>query len=273
MTVTEVHWFRCHFAAAAKSTEKAAFHARRAGDTRLESVALGRNIMATQSGPATVRDGILLCERVLRQRAELLVVRAWAIDSLAILKAMEGAFDQARAHMVTARNLHQDLGQTLTAAAQAMTFGSVELLADDPVAAEQGLRWGYDLLEAAGEKGYLSSMACWLARATYAQQRYEEAEHYVEVAESAAASDDIESQAAWRGVRARLLARRKDFSRADALGYGGLDLADSTDFLGLRAETRMDLGEVLRLSGRCDEATQEAISHPGSHPRPRALRS
>jgi hypothetical protein len=64
-----------------------------------------------------------------------------------------------------------------------MTFGAVELLADEPVAAEHGLRWGYDLLETAGEKGFLSTMACWLARATYAQHRYERAERYTEVAE------------------------------------------------------------------------------------------
>src|ERR687895_2332198 len=86
MALTAVHWFRCHFAAAAEATERAASHARRAGNTRLESVALGRHVIATQSGPAPVRDGILLCESVLRERGDLLVVKAWAIDALALFK-------------------------------------------------------------------------------------------------------------------------------------------------------------------------------------------
>jgi tetratricopeptide (TPR) repeat protein len=256
MALTVVHWLRCHFASAAEATERAASHARRAGNTRLESVALGRHVIATQSGPAPVRDGILLCESVLRERGDLLVVRAWAIDALALFKAMEGAFDEAREHMRTARNILQDLGQMLTAGAQAMTFGAVELLADEPVAAEHGLRWGYDLLEAAGEKGFLSTTACWLARATYAQGRYERAERYTEVAESAAARGDIESQASWRGVRAKLCTRRKRFAQGVGLAEDSLRLADSTDYLNLRAEVRMDLGEALHMSGREEEATR-----------------
>ena len=84
----------------------------------------------------------------------------------------------------------------------------VELLADDPAAAERELRWGYDTLGEIGELGWLSTVAGILGEALCAQGRYDEAEELTSVTEESADAEDAYSQALWRSVRAKVLTRR-----------------------------------------------------------------
>jgi hypothetical protein len=49
----------------------------------------------------------------------------------------------------------------------------------------------------------------------------------------------------WRGVRARLLARRGEFGEAQALARAAVALAEPTDFVNHRAEALLDLSYVL----------------------------
>ena len=57
------------------------------------------------------------------------------------------------------------------------------------------------------------------------------------------------SQITWRGVRARILARRGRLEEAQRLAREGAGIAARTDFLVWRGEALLDLAHVLRLSG------------------------
>ena len=58
----------------------------------------------------------------------------------------------------------------------------------------------------------------------------------------------------WRTARARALVRLGDVDRADRLGRQAVSLAEQTDSSDLRANALLHLAEVLRLSGRPNEA-------------------
>jgi predicted ATPase len=76
----------------------------------------------------------------------------------------------------------------------------------------------HQALRAIGERGYRSSVTCLLAEALYARGRLDEAERRTEEAEALAAADDIDAQARWRVTRAKLPARRGEFSAARPAG-------------------------------------------------------
>jgi tetratricopeptide (TPR) repeat protein len=127
-------------------------------------------------------------------------------------------------------------------------------LADDPAAAEQELREGYETLERLGETGYLSTVVALLAEAARAQGRLEEAVRLSEASERASARDDFDSQGAWRNARARALAQQGALAEAERLARESVALLEPTDYLINRAESHSGLAEVLRLSGRPAEA-------------------
>ncbi len=77
----------------------------------------------------------------------------------------------------------------------------------------------------------------------------------MELARKAGSSDDIETQARWRGARAKLLARRGELGRAEVLAREAVELAEATDYLELRGDVLMDSAEMFRLVERLDAAT------------------
>jgi tetratricopeptide (TPR) repeat protein len=181
-------------------------------------------------------------------------VQAWADYMLAVLQAMQGAPDEARGLCARARQTFQELGLTVTLAVADMYAGMVELITGDPRAAEREVLRGYTALSEMGERAALSTMAAMLARALYAQGRYDEAEAFTSVSREAASQDDIVSQVKWRGELAKVLARRGEADRAETLAREGAALASPTDFPLLRGHAFEDLAEVLELGGQVEEA-------------------
>jgi tetratricopeptide (TPR) repeat protein len=142
-----------------------------------------------------------------------------------------------------------------------MYAGWAELIAGDATAAERQLRVGYEALERMGEQSFLSTMAALLARAVFSQGRYDEAERLTQVSDDAI-SNDLFTQAMWRGTRAKLLARRGD-ADAERLARESVELSLETDCLNLQADALVDLAETLRLLNRGGETRgilEEAIS-------------
>jgi len=81
--------------------------------------------------------------------------------------------------------------------------------------------------------------------------------------EEMAADDDVDAQALWRGVRARILAARGEVSLAIELASEAVSLRRSTDSPVLQAEAFMDLAEV-QLAGDdpagCTVALERALA-------------
>jgi tetratricopeptide (TPR) repeat protein len=168
--------------------------------------------------------------------------------------AMRGEFTRARQVIGDLVALQEDLGNPFQARRMGATgFGKVEMLAGDPVAAEQQLRIAYAALEETGDTAHLSTVAAELADALYAQGRFDEAQRYTRVSEKAAAPDDYASQILWRSVRAKATAR-EDPDGAEQLARSGVTLAADTDAIDARGDSFMALAEVLLLAERPDEA-------------------
>jgi tetratricopeptide (TPR) repeat protein len=245
-------------AEAAWAFERAAEHARHAGDRRLELDCLEWINGCLLHGPTPAEEAIRRSEELVERAAGDRRVEGWGRTVRCVFEAMLGNFDEARQLREQARETWVDLGMRLELAGSGQNFGWVELLAGDPAAAEREFRASYELSERMGETGYLSTTAGFLAEALYAQGRHEEALSYTKEGERAAAPDDVLSQVLWRAVQAKVLARRGELESPEKLAREAVALADSTDSFDARGTVRLALAEVLRLAGREREATAEA---------------
>ncbi len=248
-------WFHCRAAATVDALERAIEHARRAGDARTEAQSLNLSIGAAFFGPMPAADAIRLCEEILGNPLQQQRNRASALRALAGLKAMVGAFGEARELVEAHKAIVQELGLRVNAAAAAETYGIVEMLAGDAAAAERELATGYALLDEIGETQNFPDLAAKLADALYVQGRDDRALDLSEVSEAATAPDDRSAGVQWRAVRAKLLARRGELAAAEALAREAVALADETDFTVLRGDAFMDLADVLLTAGRETEST------------------
>jgi tetratricopeptide (TPR) repeat protein len=129
------------------------------------------------------------------------------------------------------------------------------MLAEDLDAAERHARNAYALLDAVGEKYLLSTVAGSLAQTLLEREgSVEEADVLAERTRSLATDADVDTQALWRCVRGRILARRGAFADAETIVREGIALLDSTDAVPLQLDAQLDLGEVLTAAGKPDEA-------------------
>jgi ATP/maltotriose-dependent transcriptional regulator MalT len=101
-----------------------------------------------------------------------------------------------------------------------------------------------------------------LAQAVYNDGHYEQAEQLAHEAAQAARPNDVHTQIIWRGVVAKVLARRGELEAAERLAREAVAYAETSDFLHSHTDALMDLAEVLSLRGRSEEAAmalQDAI--------------
>jgi len=214
------------WAAGTNALQRALHHARRSGDQREIADILWWLGVTYHFGPTPADEAIRRCDEIRRTAPEGdRSVEAGTLGVLAGLAAMQGRFPEARSLFANGM------------ATRRTNSGAIELLADNPVSAEPELRWGYERLEAMGERADQRGIAAQLAEAPYRQERYEEAERF-----------------AMRDVRAKLLARRGDFEAAEALVREAVALADEEDNFSRRGNARLALAEVLSHADRKAEA-------------------
>ncbi|MEO7336648.1 MAG: adenylate/guanylate cyclase domain-containing protein [Caldimonas sp.] len=241
---------------ASEAITKVVTHARLAGDDRLVArSALGLALSALY-GPTPVDQAIEQCEGLIAGDLGDRQVQGLVMCKLAQLQAMKGRFDAARELYTEGRALLRDLGENMRLASSSIDVAVVELLANDPAAAEAALRADYDALVHMGETYFLSTMAAMLARAVREQGRDAEAIEITRVAETAAAPDDVDAQVLWRSIRAPLLARAGSIDEAEALARAAVVVAQGTEIPVLRATSLVELSAVLEMTGRTAEARQ-----------------
>jgi class 3 adenylate cyclase/tetratricopeptide (TPR) repeat protein len=261
--IAQARWIECHYGRMEDALTRALVHAERAGDPRELSGVLSLLARAAVLGPKPVDEVIRHCEDLRRRASGNRALEAWIDGMLALPEAMRGNFSEARRLSRTSEETLRDLGLKVTLTAVHMYGGLAELLADEASAAEQAFRGGYALLERMGERSQLSTMAAVLARALAAQEEFQAAEEFTGVSLDAAADDDVASQAIARGTLARIIARRGERDRAEALARDAVARLGDSDFLSLRADILVDFADVLRLVERPGEAERvlaEALS-------------
>jgi tetratricopeptide (TPR) repeat protein len=185
----------------------------------------------------------------------VLWTEAIALALRARLNAMVGRFDESRRQLALAIAIDRELERVHTEAAEIPRWiGLVEWLAGDPMAAERGLRVGYEATQHLGELRTVASIGGDLARMLYLQGRFEEAFECTQVALTMRSSLAAWPDTGWRGVRAMILARRGDVPAAIALARDAVALAEDTDLSLIHARALEDLAEVLELGGQPKEA-------------------
>jgi tetratricopeptide (TPR) repeat protein len=103
---------------------------------------------------------------------------------------------------------------------------------------------------------WLSSNAAELARVVEEQGRDDEALEFAELGERTAAAADVDAQVRWRGLRAKVFARRGALEEADRLAREAVRLAGATDLPLLYGDALVDLAVVLRHTGHEEEAAE-----------------
>ena len=130
-----------------EAVEHALEHARRAGSARWEGELPAWQGTAMFYGPTPVEDA-------LRWYEEQPAQHPIALTQQAMLEAMRGNFDRARALAGSADAAAEEFGQKLWLAAGGMALWEIETLAGDPSAAEHAVRRSCELLEELGDVGY-----------------------------------------------------------------------------------------------------------------------
>jgi len=244
----------CLWGERAAALEHALEHAWRAKDAR-EATFLASSLMqAIQFGPTPVDAAIDRAQRFLRGTQGDQLFTASILSSLAVLLAMRGEFDEARAQWASAQAPLEDLGMALRRAIRSIDASTIELLAGDAEAAERELRTGYRMLEEIGDLHVRPTVAAYLAAVLAQERRSAEAEEFGHFAESHAWEDDIVTQVMWRVARAQVLAPAGEAAEADQLAGEAVGLAAPTDFLDLQGTALLARARVLRQAGSPEAA-------------------
>ena len=252
-------WLSTRYAEMAADAERAAEHARRAGDPGEQVLDHDMVAVAYTFGPFPVDEAL----RKLDALQEQYPGRRRELDAgAAVLLGMAGRFGEARQILEQASALFEDLGRPAWVAATDFGRGVVEFLADDLEQAERFLRQGREGFLRLGEKGVLSSLSALLAMAVCLQGRFQEAEPFIEESRELASSEDVASQASWRMAKAKVLAARRDLGEAERVAREALALVKSGDGLDDHGNASSVLAEVVLAAGRINEAEgllEEAI--------------
>jgi class 3 adenylate cyclase/tetratricopeptide (TPR) repeat protein len=231
-------------------------HARLAGDQVMATRFSTSLAFAALYGPTEVREAIDRCRQVLAEASGDRKAEALTLSVLARLEGMEGEFVDAREKYHKSRASLEELGWRLHAALTSLVSGPLEMAAGNLSAAEEELARDYEALQRMGERNYIATTAACLAEAKYRQGLYGEAESFTSVSREVAAADDVASQALWRCVQGKVLARGGRPDEGEGLIREAVLIIDRTDDLNQQGDTRLDLSEVLALAGRAEEAAR-----------------
>jgi class 3 adenylate cyclase/tetratricopeptide (TPR) repeat protein len=232
------------------AARKAVGYAREAGDMQLEAANVWWVLASCMLGSATPRQTLERCAEVeAKLSGDSRQIRAAILITRGVAEGMLGNLEEALKLHEEGRAILADLGLTIMYGATSMGVDWIRSAAGDYEASEHALKEGIEILERAGEKGYLSTAAGQLADAIYKQDRSDEAEGYVTVAREAASPDDVASQSIWRQVQAKILARRGDLNEALRLAREAVSWYEDSDYIHLHGDALLDLSEVLDRAG------------------------
>ncbi|HTR49771.1 MAG TPA: hypothetical protein VMJ10_03625 [Kofleriaceae bacterium] len=225
--------------------------ARRAREHRRVNAVLAGAPLAALWGPNPVpRAGgrCLDVVRLLRITTDSPAVEATSTRCQAILEAFRGRAAPARRMIDSARRTVTELGLRHALAEVEQFAGIVELVIDDPAAAEPHLRKAYNGFRRMGLDADTAETAALLGRACLALDREAEADELCTESERLA-GHALKASIAWRTLRAKLLARRGDHAAARRIAEAAVALAERTDALVDHGDACLTLAGVLGAAG------------------------
>jgi ATP/maltotriose-dependent transcriptional regulator MalT len=239
---------------AAGYLERALVHAERTGDRLEASWAAGFLALVTVYGPLPVHAGIERC-RALRERIADVRGQSAEVGRLeALLVAMRGDVDEARALHDEADRVIEDMHHRLLSAATAFTRANIELLGGAPERAASVARDALKQYEAMDNRNQGSTAAGLLGLALLEQGRNDEALEHADLAASWAVDDDIPSQVTQLAIRARVLAGRGELAYAETAATDAVERSRASDDPWVRGVALIALAVVLERGDRAEQA-------------------
>jgi class 3 adenylate cyclase/tetratricopeptide (TPR) repeat protein len=214
--------------------------------------------MCLLDGPAPLDRAVAFAEERL-ELARANGLRSLEADLLHVLgagEARQGRFGPARLSLESSTAISEELGLRYMAQWSKRTLGHLELWAGEPRAAEKALRWSYEVLSEMGLNSSLGETVVPLANALYEQERYEEAERFLEIVKEDWAEGDASVEAPRLAVRAKLLAARGWNEHAERAARRALALVSKMDWACLQTDTLLANAEVMRMAGRTEDAVR-----------------
>jgi DNA-binding SARP family transcriptional activator len=221
--------------------------ARRAREHRRVNAVLAGAPLAALWGPSPVpRAGgrCLDVVRLLRITTDSPAVEATSTRCQAVLEAFRGRAPAARRMIDSARRTVTELGLRHALLEVEQFAGIVELVADDPAAAEPHLRQAYNGFRRMGLDADTAETAALLGRTCLALGREAEADELCTESEHLA-GHALKASIAWRTLRAQLLARRDEHREARRVAEAAVGLAERTDALVDHGDACLTLAIVL----------------------------
>ena len=225
--------------------------ARRAREHRRVNNVLANAPLAALWGPNPVpRAGgrCLDVVRLLRITTDSPAVEATSTRCQAVLEAFRGRAAAARRMIDSARRTVTELGLRHALLEVEQFAGIVELVGDDPAAAEAHLRLAYNGFRRMGLDADTAETAALLGRTCLALGRDGEADELCSESERLA-GNALKPSIAWRTLRARLLSRGQDHAEARRVAEAAVKLAERTDLLMDHADACLALATVLGTAG------------------------
>ncbi len=239
--------------------------ARRAREHRRVNAVLAGAPLAALWGPNPVpRAGgrCLDVVRLLRITTDSPAVEATSTRCQAVLEAYRGRATAARRMIDSARRTVTELGLRHARLEVEQFAGIVELIVDDPTAAEEHLRKAYNGFRRMGLDADTAETAALLGRACLALGRDAEADELCSESERLA-GHALKASMGWRTLRAHLLARGGDHAAARQVAEAAVALAERTDALVDHGDACLTLATVLDAAGDASgarSAAEQAVS-------------
>jgi predicted ATPase len=233
--------------------QQALAYARQSGSHRAQILAAAWLVASLTWLPIPADVAIARAEQLLQAASGDPWAQAMIRLPFLLLYGYAGRYDDARAASAQSRSTLARSGARYQWAVCAVITGQMELATGHPAAAERQLKEAHEALRDMKDRGWVGFAAALMADALYAQDHLDEAQQMTEEAEQVAVPDDHVPQAWWRMVRAKLLARRGDFSAARLL-LGQAEALTPPIWGALQAELLMARAEVDRLAGAHDQA-------------------
>ena len=155
-----------------------------------------------------------------------------------------GRAEAARRMIDSARRTVTELGLRHALLEVEQFAGIVELVVDDPAAAEPHLRQAYNGFRRMGLDADTAETAALLGRACLALDQEAEADELCAESERLA-GNALKASIAWRTLRARLLSRGGDHDEARRVAEAAVSLAERTDALVDHGDACLSLATVL----------------------------
>ena len=244
------------------SAERMLEAARRAGSGFEASAAVGFMAWALVQGVTPVAAALERCDELAGRFAGDRVARLEVAGFRAVLEAMAGRFDEARAGMAGSREGLTELGLRQACAYMALFDAQLETLAGDAAAAERAVRDAERITAETGDRWFQATVRVDLAHALLRQGAWRDAAAAVDEIDALPAPSDAEWVVKRLGARALLAAHRGALDEALDHARAAASAADVTKLLTFRADAHRTLAEVLALAGdgpAAESAGREAL--------------